>query len=312
MKAGQKTYLILCLALLCLWMPPRSLRAEEPPRNTGPETAGPGAENPENNPDENNPEQPSEQTNPTNPREFEQYRTSREKRNQSFKTLYTQEADRRFRFILELISEKKYDSATDRLEEFLVLYPDHSMTPRARRELADLRQKTGATEAALYRYRQSAALDRPQQGEAKSLLEMARIKIRQGRFQEARTMLQDIQTRCSGTNEAREAELLEKSYRFIEPPQREPGRGGPRSTSEGTDSASGDGELQDTGKPLFPMDRENAPAATESDTGIDRADGESSTGQRALDRMGEGIERLDSADPLEPLEPMDGDSKKSP
>ena len=312
MQAGQKTYLTLCLALLCFLPASLPLGAEDPPDNTGPNPATPGTQNPENNPDENNTDQPSEQTNPTNPREFEQYRTSREKRNQSFKTLYTQEADRRFRFILELISEKKYDSAMDRLEEFLVLYPDHSMTPRARRELADLRQKTGSTEAALYRYRQSAALDRPQQGEARSLLEMARIKIGQGRFQEARSLLQDIQSRFSGTREAREAELLEKSYRFIQPPEKEPGSGGPRSTSEGSESPSGNGEVQDSGKPLFPMDRENAPAATESDTGIDRADGESSTGQRALDRMGEGIERLDSADPLEPLEPMDGDSKKSP
>ncbi|MBI40816.1 MAG: hypothetical protein CMF59_14550 [Leptospiraceae bacterium] len=241
---------------------------------------------------------------PTNPAEFRQYQTNREKRNRSFDNLYNQEADRRFRFILEQISEGQNDSAKRRLEEFLILYPNHPMAGRARRELAALQEKNGDYRASLYRYQQSAILERPDQAEPHSLLEMARIQIKQGQYSRARQILQDIQNRYPGTKEAREARLLERSYRFIEAPE--------RPTTGKTDS--GADQNPDSGKPLFPMENgtETGEQTDPGDTGIDTAEGSPSTGQTALDRMGEGIEKPESGTSMDSAEPLDGEPKKTP
>ena len=279
-----------------------SLIAEEP---------GPAANEDQPAPSDPNAESPAYQA-PSNPADFQKYKTYRQQRNESFRKLYSEEADRRFLFILEQIAEQNYDSARRRLQDFLILYPNHPMADRARQELAALYKRDGSTRPALYHYQQSAVLERPKQGEAQSLLEMARIEIRQGRYQTARQLLQDIQNRFSGTEEARQARLLERSYRFVELPanqnpdpdgadfrdQDSPGLDQNRS-SEDSDVESGDRSTnrEDGDRPLFPIsgaETENPMANPSDDTGIDKADGKPSTGQTALDRMGEGIEKLDS------------------
>ncbi|MEQ8352726.1 MAG: tetratricopeptide repeat protein [Leptospiraceae bacterium] len=293
------------------------LGAEDP--NTSP--AEPGSENPDNpqnNPGNNPGENVNEPTSggPSSPADFRNYKTNREKRNESFKVLYNQEADRRFRFILEQISEGQYDSARRRLQDFLILYPSHPMAGRARMELADLQRKTGDHRAALKRYQQSAILETPDQKEPRSMLEMARIHIQQGQYSKARSLLQNIQNRFPGTAEQREAQLLERSFRFIESPRTDEN---PSNPGTNQDNLSGQ-ENQDSGKPLFPMDNstEKSQESEADDTGIDTADGRPSTGQRALDRMGEGIEKADSgssvepSEPSEPSEPGNGEPKKSP
>lgn len=293
--------------------------AEEPPGGQDPTAdQNPAAQTQTDNPADRD-QAPAAETsnNPGTRLQFQEYKTSLQKRNESFQRLYGEEADRKFRVILELISEKNLESAGRKLEEFLILYPDHSMTPRARQELAAIRDQQGRPSASLYRYEQSTVLDRPSQEEASSLLEMARIHIRQGRFQPARSILQDIQERFRGTDEARQARLLERSYRFMEQPE----NASPSSIrSQQTDreseagrevesdrSTEGPRDREENRNPLFPMqDQENGREPGPDDSGIDNAGAEPSTGQRVLDRMGEGIERLDS-DSMQPLEPLEGD-----
>ncbi len=276
------------------WLLIASTLLAEEPANPLDDPAGTENQQPESQP---------EATAPSNPAGFRNYQTNREKRNQSFETLYNQEADRRFRFILEQISEGQNDSARRRLEEFLILYPNHPMAGRARQELAALQEKQGQYRDSMYRYQQSAILERPDQAEPHSLLQMARIHIKQGQYGQARTILQDIQTRYPGTREAREARLLERSYRFIEIPEKP-------ATRDTADQESTSEQNQDSGKPLFPIENgtESSEQPAADDTGIDTADGNPSTGQTALDRMGEGVEKPS----MDASEPLDRESKKTP
>jgi tetratricopeptide (TPR) repeat protein len=270
----------------------KSLMAEEPNPEAGNPADIPGADR-----DPTGANTPAE--GPRNPNDFQNYQTHKEKRNESFRNLYQQEADRRFRFILELISEGNAESARRHLENYIVLYPNHPMTDRARRELAQLDRKAGRYRASLRTYEQSSILERPRQGEARALLETARIEIKQGRFERARSLLKDIQDRFSGTGEAREAELLEKSYRFVQPPA--------ETRDSNPDSMENDQNVNNATNnddPLFPMDSATDGARETDGTGIDRADAGPSTGQSALDRMGEGIESPDEQSALEPLEPL--------
>lgn len=306
------------IGVLCICLLATGIVAEEPgnPSQTDPlnpaDSNGPNATPSTQDPSA---KQPGAQTSiPTTPAGFQNYRTDREKRNESFRALYSQEADRRFRFILELISEGRTESARSRLQEFLVLYPNHSMADRARRELANLERADGEYGPALYHYEQSAVLERPGSGEARALLETARIQIREGDFDRARAVLQSIQKRFSGTREAQEAALLEKSYRFIERPSQTSERD-KNSPSEVSDSENPADSTSETNRPLFPVAEKptsNTSEPTQDHSGIDTADGKPSTGQTALDRMGEGVEKPEKDRSMPPMEPLDGDIKKSP